>query len=252
MTEITAPISEAAGDAPPLSVGQRIAAIFVRPAHAWGGLESRAQWWIPMLIVLAFSGVTAALLHERAVVPMIRDAWDERVANGQMEPEAAAKGEEFMAGPIGRTFTVVQQSIVLVVMTLLLALAISFSIGFLMGGKLRYRLALEVAAWSSLVGLPGQLLIAVLAWFRETFRGVHIGFGAFLPEPDPPSKLLNGLAVFLDAIGPFSLWTLVVMILGAAALSGLPRRSVAWTLTTVYLVLWLFFAGLAAVFTPGA
>ena len=252
MTETTAPISEAAGAAPPLSVGQRIAAIFARPAHAWGGLETRAQWWIPLLIVLAFASVSAAFLHQRAVLPMIRDAWDERVAAGEMSAESAAQAEQFMAGPMGIAFTVIQQAIVLLAMTLLLGLAISFAVGFLMGGKLRYRLALEVAAWSSLVSLPGQALVFVLAWFRESFQGVHIGFGAFLPEADPPSKLLTGLGVFLDAIGPFALWTLAVMILGASALSGKPRQAVAWTLGTVYVVLWLFFAGIAAVVTPGA
>jgi hypothetical protein len=42
------------------------------------------------------------------------------------------------------------------------------------------------------------------------------------------------------------------MILGAAALSGKPRKSVAFTLSAVYLVLWVLFAGLGAMFAPGS
>ena len=79
-----------------------------------------------------------------------------------------------------------------------------------------------------------------------------MGFGAFLPESDTPGKLMVFLGGILDAIGPFAIWSLAVMILGAAALSGKPRKSVAFTLSAVYLVLWVFFAGLGAMFAPGS
>ena len=252
MNDTFVPSTEAAGEAPALSAGQRIAAIFTRPQDAWSGLEARAQWWVPFLIVLALSGLAAVGLHNRAVMPMILEAWDDRVASGAMTAEQAAGAEKFMSGPIGMVFTVVQQSLVLATMTFLWAFLLSFAVGFLMGGKLRYRLGLEIAAWSGLVALPGHALVCVLAWFRETFKGVHIGLGAFVPEADPPSKLLTGFTVLLDAIGPFGIWMLVVSILGAAALSGLPRRKVAWTISAVYLAQWIFFAALAALFNPGA
>jgi hypothetical protein len=251
MTEMTATPAVAAAE-PPLSVGQRIAAIFTRPAHAWGGLETRVQWWIPLLIFLAVNAAGTLLLFDRAMLPMMRDQFDDQVANGQMSTEQAARTEEAMSGPVGRSFTMIPAVIVPVLAVLLTALGVTFAVGFLLGGKLRYRLGLEVAAWSSLVGIPGQILAYALAWYRETFKGLHIGLGAFIPEPETPNKLLTGLAIFLDALGPFSIWGLVVMILGAAALSGKPTRSVAFTLSAVYLVLWLFFAGLGAAFSPGA
>jgi len=239
-------------ETPSLSLLQRTVAVFTRPAEAWAGLETRAQWWFPMLLLLVFMGVGIAAIYHRSVVPTVLEGFDQQVADGQMSAEGAEGAERFMTGPVGMTFVIIQQTIVLAVVSFLSALAISFSVGFLMGGKLRYRLALEVATWSFLVTLPGQLLFFVLAWTRETMQGVHVGLGAFVPEPETPSRLLRGLAVFLDFLGPFSIWGLVVAIFGAAALSGLPRRSVAWTLSAVHLVLWLFFAGLAALFSPGS
>lgn len=254
MTETLAPPAPVAASEPEpsLSIGQRIIAIFTRPAHAWGGLETRVQWWVPLLIFLVLQVAGGALLFDRAMVPMMHDQFDEKVANGEMPSEQAAKVEDMMSGPMGRVFTIVPGVLVVVVATLLTALGVTFAVGFLLGGKLRYRLGLEVAAWSSLVNLPGLLLTYVLAWTRESFKGIHIGLGAFVPEPDTPNKLLLFLATFLDAFGPFAIWSLVVMILGAAALSGKPRKSVAFTLSAVYLVLWLFFSGLGAVLAPGS
>ena len=37
-----------------LSLIARAIAIFTRPAHAWAGLETRARWWFPMLLILVF------------------------------------------------------------------------------------------------------------------------------------------------------------------------------------------------------
>ena len=77
-------------------------------------------------------------------------------------------------------------------------------------------------------------------------------FGAFVPEAETPSRFLRGLTMFLDFLGPFSIWGLVVTIIGASVLSGVPRPKVAWTLGIVNVVLWIVFAALSAAFGPGA
>lgn len=252
MTESPVPPIEASSPSPSLSVGQRVVAIFTRPSQAWGGLETRVLWWVPLLIFTLVSVAGSVALYDRAVLPMMRDQFDDKVASGEMSAEQAARTEEAMAGPIGRTFGTVPSVLIPAFATLLTAFGVSFTVGFLLGGKLRFRLGMEVAAWSTLVAIPGQLIAYTLAWTRETFKDLHIGLGAFIPEPDTPNKLITGLKVFLDALGPFSIWGLVVMILGASALSGLPSRRVGWALSIMYLVLWLLFAGLAAVFAPAA
>ena len=45
---------------------------------------------------------------------------------------------------------------------------------------------------------------------------------------------------------------LVVTVLGAAALSGAPRKSVAWVLSSLYLVVTACVAVIAALFAPGS
>jgi hypothetical protein len=110
-----------------------------------------------------------------------------------------------------------------------------------------------VSAWGGLVGIPAQILTSVLAWVNEGMTNVHTGFGVLLPAEDPPSKLMVGLGTFLDqGIGPLALWSVVVVALGAAALSGGNRRSVVMAMGGIWLVVIAVISVLAAVFGPGA
>lgn len=236
---------------PSLSPLQRAVCVFVRPQAAWGGLRSHAQWWFPLLVIVVVSLALAALLHDRAVIPMLREAWDEQVANGQMSAEQVDRLEQMMSGPSGLGFTLVQQLIVIPVLYLFSAMVVWFGIAFILGRKMSYRLGLEAVSWSGLVTIPAQLLTLAIAWSRETMRGVHVGFGILLPEAETPSRLNVALGVILDALGPLSIWYVIVLILGAAALSGAPRKPVAWVIGGLYLAMILLFAAIGALFTPG-
>lgn len=232
------------------SLLQRTLAVFSRPTAAWTGLRERSEWWFPVLLVTLVSAAFAAVLHHRALLPMLTATWRDQVASGQMAAEQARHIEEFFRSPQGLLVGVVQQCLVLPIMVLLTGLVVWFGVGFILGRPLGYRLSLEVAAWSGLVTIPAQVLTALLAWNRETLRGIHVGFGLLLPEPETPSRLLVWLGAVLDALGPLAVWYVVVMVIGAAALSGASRRSVAWVLGSLYLVLVLFLASLGALFAP--
>jgi hypothetical protein len=99
--------------------------------------------------------------------------------------------------------------------------------------------------------VPALALWMGLAWAKQGMRGVHVGFGILLPEPEIGDKMLRALGVFLDWIGPFGIWQLAVSILGAAALSGAPRKSAGWALGVLFVVSGLCAAALAALM-PGA
>jgi hypothetical protein len=124
-------------------------------------------------------------------------------------------------------------------------------VGFILGTRFSYRLALEVAAWSGLVQIPALLATTLLAWSKESMKAVHLGMAILLPDSDTPSKMLTFAKVFLDALGPFAIWALVVSILGASTLSGAPRKSVAWVCIALTVVFALFGASMAAMFGPG-
>ena len=237
---------------PSLSLLERAVAVFARPGRAWDGLEGRTQWWFPMLVVVIAAVGSATLLFQRALIPMITARWEQQVQDGRMSAEQVDRMQQFFSSPAGVAIVVGQQAVVIPIVMLIAALLIWFGCGFVLGTRLRYRLALEVAAWSSLVNLPAFAITTALAWSKETMRDIHVGFGILLPETETPSKLLIALGTILDGIGPLSLWYVVVAIFGAAVLSGAKRASVAWVLGGVYAAVLVFMAAMAAMFTPSA
>lgn len=238
---------------PGMSPWQRIVRIFTSPSRAWEGLEDRVQFWIPLVFVVVLQAALSAATYHRVLVPMMLEQWDDAVVNGQMQQAQVDKMSEFFANnPMAIALTVGQQVVILPLITLLVAAVVWFGCGFVLGTKFRYRLALETVSWASLIQVPATILTFTIAWFTESFKGVHLGFAALLPEAETPNKLHSGLTVFLDAIGPFGIWYVFVLILGASALSGAPRKNVAWVLIALYLALSGLFAAVAASFTPGA
>jgi len=203
-----------------------------------------------MLLIAVFAAGFAAALHHRALLPMMSETWREQVANGAMTAEQVQKMEDFFGSPTGLIVTMAQQFLILPVVTFLTALLVWFGMGFILGRPMGYRLSLEVAAWSGLITLPAQFVTGLVAWTRETMRGVHVGFGLLLPDTEVPTRMGIWLGAVLDALGPLSIWYVVVLVLGASALSGAPRRQAAWVLGGLYIALVLLFATLGAMFAP--
>lgn len=233
-----------------LSLTGRLVAIFVRPAQAWSGLQEKKQWWFPLLITSLLQVALMLPLYERAYLPMYFEQLDAQIASGAIEPAQAAKAEELMGTSVMGPIVAAVSGVSNAVLTFGLALLIAFGVAFILGAKFRYRLALEVAAWSGLVWLPQQVAFFALAWSQQTMKGIHFGLAAFLPEADPPAKWHTMLTVLLDAFGPFNVWFVVVAVLGCSALSGAPRRGVAWVLGGLAVALAVVSALLAGWLSP--
>jgi hypothetical protein len=249
---MTAPAVPAAEDLTGPSLLGRLTAIFAKPAGAWTGLARRPQWWFPLLVMMLCNVAFTLTLHERAIIPMITSQWDQMVDSGQMTAERVEQMTAFFRSPAGMAMSVGQQVIVWPILMLILGVGISFGVGFVLGNRMSFRLAFEVANWASLILIPSYAITWVLAWTKETLRGIHLGLGALVPMSEPPEKIQIGLASLGDAIGPFNLWFLAVAVLGASALTGAPRKSVAWVLGGLYVALAIFMSALAFVFTPGS
>jgi Yip1-like protein len=234
------------------SVWERAVAIFVRPSAAWSDLATRSQWWFPMMVTVLLGSALLVPVYERAVVPDQLQRYETMAEQGRIPAAQLEQMEQGMRGPVGLAIGIVGQAVFRPVLFLFVALLLWFGVGFVLGAKFRYRHALEVATWSSLVLIPTEILHTALAWGKQSMMGVHTGLGILVPESDPPTKLQVALAAFLDALGPFSVWWIAVTVIGAAALSGAPRKSVAWVVCALYLAVCVFLAAMAAMFTPAA
>ena len=235
-----------------LSPIARAVRVFARPATAWDDLVERGQWLPPLLASLVLWAGLQALCFDHVTVPMMQDAWNDAVSAGRMEQAQMDKMMAFFSGPTARWIVVAQQAIFWPLLTLLVALVVWFGGGFVLGTKLRYRQALDVVCWSGLVSWPAIVLTFALAWQRQTFKGIHLGLGALIPEGETPDKLRTGITMFLDFFAPFEAWRIAVAVIGVAALTGAPRRNVAWVLVALYLAFGAFLAAVNALFNPGA
>ena len=230
---------------------ERIGLLFTHPGAAWEGLETRAQWWMPFLGVLVLTVGLVLVTYHNALLPTILERYDGMVADGKISSEQVDKMSAFFDSPGGMAMIIGQQAVAASALYFLFAAVVMFGVSFLLGGRLRYRHALETVCWSGLISLPETLGTFVWAAFQHGFRGIHFSFAVLLPESDTPSRLQTGLAVLLDAVGPFRIWYLVVLIIGAARLGGVSRRSAAWTLGTLYVLIALIGAVIASTFAPG-
>lgn len=253
MDPVHEPAATPGAPEPTMSVWSRAAAVFARPAGAWSGLARRGQWWFPLLVSILVTLAGTLLIYDRAMLPTQLAEIERQVETGQIPAEALAGVQEQVASPLSRGIALVSIVVAVPLMTLVFALLPWVVAGFMLGGRLRYREAFAVTAWAGLVALPNQVLTFVLAWLNESMTGVHTGFGVLLPVADPPSKLMVGLGTFLDqGIGPLALWYVVVLALGAAALSGGSRRSVVRTMVVAWLAVLAIVSVVAAWFAPGA
>ena len=229
----------------------RAIAIFTNPSGALAGLKTQSQWWFPLLVILLFAATTTACLYQRAIVPMNSEIYDRLVDQGVLTPEKAAQAEEQMRGPQGLIQALVGQTLIVPVLFLVMGAGLAFGVSFILGSRLPFRQGFEVVLWANLVMLPAGIVTSILAWSKETMKGIHLGPGILVPMSEPPEKWQRALSSFLDAFGPFEIWTLAVVIIGASTLSGANRKSVLWVIGGLYVVLRLLGAGATLLF-PGA
>lgn len=251
MTLVETPAPPPAPDVP--TALARAALVYTNPARAWTGLAERGRWWFPVLATLVLELALSAVTYHRALLPDMFERWDRAVANGQMTAEAmGGLTKWFSESWVALATTLGSIVVVVPVVILVQALVVWFGASFVLGTRLRFGHAFAVVAWAGLVHLPASLIRYGYGWFQGSFQGLHLGLGGLLAESDTPTKLHTGLAVLLDGLSPFAAWYLVVLVLGTAALSGAPRRNIAWVLVTLYLALVAFSAAVAALFGPGS
>jgi hypothetical protein len=236
-----------------LSPIARAGRIFARPSSAFEGLLERGQAWIPLLFVTCFELALAGGTYQRVFVPTAMERVSQSAeTNPNLTPEVMDRIEAFQTSPLGISINLGVIAIVVPIVLLAEALLLWFGASFVLGARFSYGNALAVISWSSLVGLPVSLVRYTYGWFHQSMEGLHLGLGVLVPEPETQTKLIKGLTGFLDALSPFAAWYLAVVTLGAAALSGAPRRNVAWVLVMLYLAFGALLAAVSALFSPGA
>jgi Yip1 domain len=243
------------GQAPGLTQGQRVAAIFSAPSKTFEDIKGgNTSWWLPFLLFVIVGTALWATVGAKVT-------WETVTENGlRMSPKQAERLESLPPDQQARQKEIsatVQKYIWLcapvgvLLMDLIAAGVLLGTINFGFGGRASFGKVLAVVWYA---GLPGlfKLVIGLIGLFAgvapESFfpsnpAGTNLGY--YLPPVDT-NKALYGLAVAID---PITIWSLVLTAIGLAIVAGKKRSDGYLAVFGWWALLLIVSVGISAMFS---
>ncbi len=206
-----------------LSEVSRVVNTFVAPAKTFTDIRRKATWWLPFCIMIVV-GLFFATSIDRKVgfdavaqksieqSPMLSD----RVAS----MPAADRTRMLNRQATTTKYTTYGYSAIILLWGLMVALLYWMTMNFVMGASIKFKQALAVWMYGALPGSLKAGLAACLLWANVGTEGFDIknpvGTNPAYYLPDANAALKAALG-FFDVFG---LWTLALMVIGLAAISG--------------------------------
>lgn len=241
--------SEAIASSPP-SVEEvvplaRIPGALFSPTKTFESIARRPTWLPPLLLWTALSlAVTFVLLPRVDYDRMIRSSIEKR---GQTLPEeriqSIVESQKKMAPILYGAFGALTPALISLIVTLVFWGAFKA-----FGWDATFRQAFGATTHAFLPGVLGALVLLPVLASRESVDPRNMGellrsnLGFLVP---PESKILHSLAQSVDV---FSLWSLVLFVIGYSAAAKVSRKAAAGVIVTLWAVYVLAKSALAGVF----
>jgi Yip1-like protein len=204
-----APAAGPAQDAPSKSAIGTLIGIFVEPRRTFAALAAKPRILAPILLLVVFQLVFAAVLTESGI---IRSDTVAKLEAKNTPQDQIDNVEKVMSGPVRYVF-VLTGPVVMVFWLLVIAGILYFTANLMLGARLRFAHYLCIVAYGSVVATVDQLVRLGLMLGRGTLH-VAMGVGAFLGE-----DLGFGLRFLDAATDPLVLWAVVIQALGVAVMA---------------------------------
>jgi hypothetical protein len=237
---------EAGGPTGEVGTVARIPGAIFSPGVTFASIARRPTWVLPLLLWTALSVVVTSL-----IIPKID--W-ERVTRQALEKRNVKISEDAMPAQversrkIGSTAYWVGGFAVPAVVSLFVALVIWGSFKAF-GWDTTFQQAFGVTTHAYLPGILGSVLFIPIVLKRETIdpagiRDLLRSNLGFMVERDS-AKVAHAV---LQSIDLFSIWTIVLLIIGFAAAAKILKKSAAGVIVGLWVILVLIRAGWAAIF----
>lgn len=228
----------------------RLIGVLVDPAKTFRALRERPTWLVALLVLLVLTSVVGYLVVERidpaAQETAMRDAFEERGMRGEeldRQVETAMSFNRRLAPffpVIGVFFSLLAYLIIAGV----------FLLGArLLGGTIGFKRSLATSLHASIPQAVGALLAIPIVLGRETIDPEVAQSGNFLPSSLAvlaPEDAHWAVEALLGSIDFFSLWTLVLLVVGYRIVAGLSQKAAIGLTVTLWLVWVVVKLGLAA------
>ena len=189
--------------------------VFFSPSELFARRRD-AQWWLPLIVLLAFSLLIFILLlnaNERMMMASIE----------QSNPEALAE-----MGENARTFMLVFGAVGMFIMLPLMAFWTAFllwGVGKLFDARPTFRQAMVISVYASFVFLVAQLAMGLLVTLQGTgsldpVSDLSFGVLRFMSEP---GEMSGAIVALLQRVDLFAVWQAVLWGIGLRAMLGASR-----------------------------
>jgi hypothetical protein len=224
-----APVAESAPQG--LSQWQRVTNIFTAPSKTFEDIKrGNKSWWLPFVIFvligyMLFAAVYVKIGMQQVVDNQIQLSPKQAEALAQAPP-AQREMQEKISLYITEGFFIANP-IVLLIAGAVISLVLWGTINFIFGGKAKFGSIFTVWMFAGLPGIVKVLLGIVVIFAGVAPESFNIknyaptNAGAFL-NPLEANKALYALATSLDFV---TIWTLVLLGIGIAAVAGVKRTS---------------------------
>ena len=233
----------------PLTQADRVFDTFVAPTKTFADLRRNRSWWLPLLILAAFSYLftLTAMSHvgpQRLAESALRNNPSQNERLQQATPQQRAQTLRFTA--IAMQVSFFAWPLFVLIMSSLGALLLWVGFNFILGGSGTY---------------AGMFAVMMYAWLPSIFRSVLSTAMLFLGDPesfninDPigtnPGFYMGTsspafLKSVLGSVDVFSIWIFALMAIGGAIVARVKIRSGMILVFTTWLIVVLLKAAVAA------
>jgi hypothetical protein len=235
-------------------VGSWIIGVFLDPKGTFEAMAGRlerphptdpaktkdmSKWWIPILIAIVITiGITFYTIPN-FIAPMQEEAVREAVMS-RGGTEADVQQAMGMSGAMMMPMAIIGV-IIMTILIVFVAAGVFHLLMKMVGGKGRFRHARAVVAWSTLITTLGSLIKLPIMIAKESMI-VETGPSLFFKNLEPSDKLFK----FLSAFDVFTIWWMIVMLVGLAVTYRVSRGKAAVAVAIAWVLLMLI-----TTFTPG-
>ena len=220
----------------------RIVGVFFSPDATFASIARRPDWVVPLVVLLVLSVVSGLIMAKR--LDFAAPAREAMEANKNLSTEDAERMER-MSASVGKVLSYAAPVFSVIIFALVAGvLLLAFR---LMGGEGTFKQAFSVTlyAWVPLLILGIVTLIVILA--RGTFDPMS---AATLVKSNPAflvdMKEQPALFSMLSALDLFTIWSIVLLSFGFAALSKLSVKGTAAIVVSLWIALILVRVGWTA------
>ncbi len=197
--------------------------IFMAPEETFKRVRENKTAWLFALAVLLV--VSFAVIYMQ--MPVLEKEMARQIQSQQID---AALRDTVMA--TAKTSAYVMGTIMPVIMLFVTGLLLML-LNLVVRGEGKYMQFVSIAAFSALPGLVGSLItgIMVMTTDVQSATDISLSLGAFVS--DKSSQMYR----LLSLINPFSIWSLVLYIIGSSVIMNRPRKTVATWIIAAWLVI---------------